>query len=112
MKDDGLVPILRTKLHPPPVPPDYVSRSRLDVARLSPVPLTLVSAAAGYGKTTLVSGWLRQWDGQSAWVSLDEHDSDPRAFLRCVCAAVQALFPSAMPDTCDLVRAANLPPTS
>ena len=34
-------------------------------------PLTLVSAAVGYGKGTLVSAWLEEWDGPSAWGSLD-----------------------------------------
>jgi LuxR family maltose regulon positive regulatory protein len=59
-KDNSHNSILRTKLHRPPVPADYVHRSRM----LSPLerggnrPVTLVSAPAGYGKNTLVSSWL------------------------------------------------------
>jgi len=50
--------LIRTKLHRPPVPRDYVARHRLDTAQLTVVPLTLVSAAAGYGKSVLLSGWM------------------------------------------------------
>ena len=54
------IPLLRTKLHRPPVPRDYVHRPRL-TARLEDGrnhPLVLVSAPAGYGKSTLVGHWL------------------------------------------------------
>ena len=53
-------PILRTKLHRPPVPPDLVRLPAL-IERLNrhrDLPLTLVSAPAGYGKSTLMSAWL------------------------------------------------------
>ena len=53
-------------------------------------PVTLVSAAAGFGKSVLVSGWLEGWTGPSAWVSLDESDNDLRQFLSYVCAAVES----------------------
>jgi LuxR family maltose regulon positive regulatory protein len=66
------IPLVRTKLHRPPVPRDHVHRARL-VERLeerSYRPLTLVSAPAGYGKSTLVSCWLETCDCPSGWVSL------------------------------------------
>jgi LuxR family maltose regulon positive regulatory protein len=53
-------------------------------------PLTLVSAKAGSGKTTLVSEWLHQQDRPAAWLSLDASDSDPRRFFRYLVAALQA----------------------
>ena len=61
-------PILRTKLYRPLLSPDLVPRSQL-VTRLDELrsrPLTLVSAAAGYGKSTMASLWLEAWDGPYA----------------------------------------------
>jgi len=54
--------------------------------------LVLISAPAGYGKTTLIATWLRQLDGVlSCWLSLDEDDSDPQQFFRYLTAAVRPL---------------------
>ena len=76
--------LLRTKLHQPPNTPDLVPRPRL-LERLEgrrrERPLTLVCALAGYGKTTLVSSWLEAPDWPSAWLSLDEDDTDLPLFL-------------------------------
>ncbi|MGB5674188.1 MAG: transcriptional regulator, partial [Gemmatimonadota bacterium] len=104
--------LLRTKLHRPPVPRDHVTRPRLDVGLLPTYPVTLVSAAAGFGKSVLVSGWLEGWTAPSAWVSLDESDNDLRQFLSYVCAAVETVFPSALPEVCDLLEAPTLPPVT
>ncbi len=86
--------ILQTKLYIPPRRPYWIDRSRL-LARLVVAPQTkliLVSAPAGYGKTTLVTAWLRQLDGvQSCWLSLDEDDGDPQQFFRYLAAAIEAL---------------------
>ncbi len=86
--------ILQTKLYLPPPRPNGVERPRL-LDRLAVTPQTkliLVSAPAGYGKTTLVANWLRQLDGvQGCWLSLDEDDSDPQHFFRYLAAAVQPL---------------------
>ena len=73
-----IVPILRTKLYRPPVARDVVVREELE-ARLETalrLPLTLVSAPAGYGKTTLASHYLENSETPSAWPSLDEVDGD------------------------------------
>ena len=68
----------------PPVQPGLVSRPRLveqlDEGLRLGHKLTLISAPAGYGKTTLVSGWVHQNDLRAAWVSLDEGDNDPSRF--------------------------------
>jgi LuxR family maltose regulon positive regulatory protein len=53
--------------------------------------LTLISAAAGFGKTTLLSEWVSQSDTAVAWVSLDEGDNDPIRFLTYFVAALQTL---------------------
>ena len=51
--------------------------------------LTLASAPAGFGKTTLITAWLSQIDPPVAWVSLDEDDSDPQQFFRYIGAGIQ-----------------------
>jgi LuxR family maltose regulon positive regulatory protein len=73
-------------------------------------PLTLVSAPAGYGKTTLVSSWLSSLDSPSAWVSLDEYDDDLEIFLTYFLTAVRSLFPDAANDSLALLHAPELPP--
>ena len=87
------VPILATKLYIPPGRTRLVSRSRLHTLLEQGMRqhhrLTLVSARAGAGKTTLVSEWLRHQERSTAWVSLDRSDSDPRRFFRYVIAALQ-----------------------
>ena len=55
--------------------------------------LTLVSAPAGYGKTTMVSEWLRGLSMPSAWLSLDESDNDPSRFMAYFIAAIQSIQP-------------------
>ncbi len=108
------VPILTTKLYRPPVTADYVSReslqARLDAGR--EMPLTVVSAPAGYGKSTLISGWLEANGHPSAWLSLDEAEGDLRTFLSYLVAAVRTVVPEACPATLSLLGAGDLPPTS
>lgn len=106
--------ILRTKLHRPGLPGDFVSRPRLH-ERLDAGfarPLTLVTAPAGYGKTTLVSRWLESRPEKSAWVSLDESDADVLALLRCTVAAVRLTCPAACSETHALLQELNQPPVS
>ncbi len=107
--------ILVTKLFLPRCRPDLVARpsllARLDAARN--VPLTLVAAPAGFGKTTLLAEWLtartegRELRAESvasprspqssvlspyvAWLSLDDGDNDPGTFLRYLIAALQTI---------------------
>jgi LuxR family maltose regulon positive regulatory protein len=56
--------------------------------------LTLVSAPAGYGKTTLLANWLAQTNIPSAWLSLDEDDNDPHRFFQYFIAALQSIIPA------------------
>ena len=74
-------------------------------------PLTLVSAAAGSGKTTLLSDWLATCPCPSAWLSLDEGDSDLAVFLNYFLAALRTVVPGACETTLALLQAAELPPT-
>ena len=75
--------ILATKLYVPPPRPRVVLRPRL-IERLNEGlhrKLTLISAPAGFGKTTLLSEWVAGCQRPAAWLSLDEGDSDPTRFL-------------------------------
>ena len=87
------MPALATKLHRPQPRADLVSRSRLfeRLTESEHTRLTLISAPAGFGKTTLVSQWVAELpEGQNAvWVSLDAGDNDPRRFLTHFVAALQ-----------------------
>ncbi len=97
-------PLLSTKLSIPPLRPDLVPRprliERLDDALRAERGLGLVSAPAGFGKTTLVAAWLRRLknlkDAPSdvAWLSLDEGDSDPAHFLAYLLAALRSVDPA------------------
>jgi LuxR family maltose regulon positive regulatory protein len=87
--------LLATKLYIPPVRKNLVSRPRLvrllDEARQQDKKLTLISASAGYGKTTLVAEWLRSVEVKTAWLSLDPSDNDPARFLAYLIAALQQI---------------------
>jgi LuxR family maltose regulon positive regulatory protein len=83
--------LLLTKLFVPQVRANRVARPAL-VAQLNrglAGRLTVVSAPAGFGKTTLVADWLRQVDRPYTWLSLDEGDNDASRFLTYLTAAVQ-----------------------
>src|SRR5258708_25834755 len=86
-------PILATKLYIPPPRPKVVFRPRL-IERLNEGlhgKLTLISAAAGFGKTTLVSEWVASCERPVAWLSLDEGDNDPTRFVAYLIAALQTV---------------------
>jgi LuxR family maltose regulon positive regulatory protein len=83
--------IIRTKINPPHLDNDLVSRNRL-FNRLDDslhARLFLICAPAGYGKTMLAASWLGSRSYQTAWVSLDERDNDPVRFWAYLIAALQ-----------------------
>jgi len=83
--------LLVTKFTIPPVRSLLLQRSHLltilDQSRS--FPLTLLSASAGFGKTTLLSTWASQSTSQVAWLTLDEQDNDPTRFWAYVIAALR-----------------------
>jgi ATP/maltotriose-dependent transcriptional regulator MalT/DNA-binding SARP family transcriptional activator len=86
---------LRTKLLPPRPAPELLSRTRLTdrlLANLS-YPLTLVTANAGSGKTTLVADFLRTHKRQFVWYQLDHTDTDPSVFLGYLTFGIQQQVP-------------------
>jgi LuxR family transcriptional regulator, maltose regulon positive regulatory protein len=87
--------VVGSKIRVPQVSAGTVSRTAL-VNRLRAAgafPLVLVVAPAGYGKTTLLSQWSARDARAFAWVSIDEHDNEPLAFLRHVAAALDRTEP-------------------
>jgi LuxR family maltose regulon positive regulatory protein len=87
--------ILATKLYIPTPRSKAVLRSRL-IERLNEglsagCTLTLISAAAGFGKTTLVSAWIAGCGRPVAWLSLDEGDNDPARFITYLVKALQTI---------------------
>ena len=85
--------ILATKLYIPPIRPELVSRPRL-IEQLNAGlhrKLTLISAPAGFGKTTLLSEWVAGCERPVAWLSLDEGDNDLVCFLTYLVAALQTI---------------------
>lgn len=107
--------LLATKFfHPAPRPND-VARERL-VGRLqrglaAGRPLTLVSAPAGYGKTTLVAAWLAGSERPHAWLRLDPADDEPGRFLLHLVAALRCLEPDLAEALFVALQAGQLPPT-
>ena len=72
--------------------------------------VTLISAPAGYGKSTLAAQWLEQSHLPSAWLSLDKYDNNVEYFLRYVIAAVRTIVPEFGFDIEHLLLSAQLPP--
>ena len=106
-------PILATKLYTPPPRPRIVLRPHL-TDRLNEGlqrRLTLVSAPAGFGKTTLLSDWLAGCGRPAAWLSLDEGDSDPTRFLSYLVAALQTIAPNIGEGVLGALRSPRPPPT-
>ncbi|HVP20542.1 MAG TPA: tetratricopeptide repeat protein, partial [Anaerolineaceae bacterium] len=106
-------PILATKLYPPPAPKKMIFRPRL-IERLnegldSSCKLTLISAPAGFGKTTLLSEWIANCKRSVAWLSLDEEDSDLTRFLTYLIAALQTLIADIGNDTLGMLQSHPLP---
>jgi LuxR family transcriptional regulator, maltose regulon positive regulatory protein len=87
---------LRTKLLPPRPAPQLLSRPRLTDRLLANLgyPLTLVTANAGSGKTTLVADFLRTHERQFVWYQLDHTDADPAIFLGYLGFGIQKLVPA------------------
>ena len=106
------MPLLSTKLYIPSPRPNAVNRSRLltrlDVGLFGR--LTLVSAPAGFGKTTLVSAWVSGCGRPVAWLSLDAGDNDPTRFLTYLTAAVQTVAPGVGDGVLSALRSPQPPP--
>jgi LuxR family maltose regulon positive regulatory protein len=103
---------LQTKLYIPPPRSDLVPRPRLS-ERLEAGTrgkLTLISAPAGYGKSTLVSEWITRSKVPTAWLSLDASDNDPAQFFIYLIDALQGINPDIGVDIQSILEAGADPP--
>jgi LuxR family maltose regulon positive regulatory protein len=111
MVSEMATPLLATKLHPPRLRRGTVDRPRLTeyAAKGERPALTLVSAPAGFGKTTLLAGWIEAAadEARTAWLSLDAGDNDPAVFWTYVVAALQTARPDVGEDALTRLRAAQ-----
>jgi len=105
-------PIIRTKINKPRLTSDLVQRPHLVeyLNRGLDRKLTLVSAPAGFGKTTLVLSWLGVCQKPSVWLSLDESDNDLSIFLLYFVAVIRNRYPQACENANRLLEANQLPP--
>jgi LuxR family maltose regulon positive regulatory protein len=110
---EKVTPILATKLYIPRLRPNVVIRPRL-LERLNEGlhrNLTLISAPAGFGKTTLVSEWVLGCQRPTAWLSLDEGENDPTRFLTYLVAALQTLAATIGEGVSGVLQSPQPPPT-
>ncbi len=108
------LPILATRLYIPPPRSKIVLRPRLieqlNKGLSSGRKLTLFSASAGFGKTTLVSEWVAVCERPVAWLSLDEGDNDPTQFLIYLVAALQTIAANIGARVLGVLQAPQPPP--
>jgi LuxR family maltose regulon positive regulatory protein len=103
--------MLLTKLHIPPAGNNIVHRSELyeklniGLSRK----LILISAPAGFGKTTIVSDWINQNKIPAAWFSLDNGDNDPVEFLSYIISGIQSIQPAFGKGALKLLNSPNTP---
>ncbi len=105
-------PVLKTKLHRPPITKDLVLRSELieNISLNKHLPLTLVSAPAGYGKSIAISQWIESTNEKYAWVSLDKEHNDLRIFLKYLVAAIRLSYPRTLASIDAFEKSRDLPP--
>jgi LuxR family maltose regulon positive regulatory protein len=112
------LPLIETKLFRPSPRPGMVARPRLQerLDRGLGAKLMLVSAPAGFGKSTLLVEWLAAAESRAgstvrgAWLSLDAADNDPARFWRYVVAAIRTAVPGVGEDALTLLDEARPPP--
>ncbi len=102
--------LVQTKLHPPHISREIVARPRLLTLFEPEAELTLVIAAAGYGKTTLLCDWLSALHRPAAWLTLDGDDDNLVQFLTYLTLAMRRPFPGFGDALFDQLAAPTLPP--
>ena len=98
--------LLKTKLDIPPVRSEQVGRPRLFEQLDAGLErkLTLISAPAGYGKTTLVSAWIKARGIPTAWFSIEPEDNHPESFWFYVITALQNMDGRVGEDSLAMLR--------
>ena len=110
--------LISTKIQVPLLRPNHIKRDRIET-RLSKGlisdgiftrKVTLISAPAGYGKTSLANSWIRDIPAASCWVSIDENDNDPARFLTYLVKALQTKTPDIGKPSLAYLQSPKLPP--
>ena len=106
------IPLIRTKLHLPVTRLELVSRPRLQVRIAEGLrgPLTLITAPAGFGKTTLLASFIVNCGLPIAWLSLDKDDNQVEGFLNYLVAALQETVHTIGSGAAQLLGAARQAP--
>lgn len=103
--------LLQTKFFKPRLTWDYIPRidvlGKLNIGR--EFPLILVSAPAGYGKSTLVAGWLEFAKVNFSWLSLSEYDDDPLVFIRYFPESITHKLPGFADEVRQILQASEQP---
>jgi LuxR family transcriptional regulator, maltose regulon positive regulatory protein len=104
--------LLDTKIYLPRLRSGHVPRPRLGerLTRGAELKLTLISAPAGFGKTTLLAGWIDLSRHSTAWVSLDQSDNHAASFWSYVVAALQTVEPHIGANAIALLQSPQPPP--
>jgi len=106
--------LLTAKFFRPALPPQQVARTQLvaqlDAGLNAHHPLALISASAGYGKSTLAAEWLAQVERPAAWLSLEEADDEPLRFFSYFVAALQRVAVKVGTELAPALDAGQLPP--
>lgn len=105
--------LIATKLYIPPARPEIVPRPRLteQLNANRRHKLTLISAPAGFGKTTLVSQWIAPGQWPAAWLSLADEESDPGRFLTYLITALQTIAGDVGAQVLPLLQSPQPPPS-
>lgn len=103
--------MLLTKLHIPPAGNNIVHRSELHEKLNIGLDrkLILISAPAGFGKTTLLSDWINQQNIPTAWFSIDKADNDPVEFLSYIISGIQNINKEFGQSALKLIKSPNRP---
>ena len=105
-------PVLKTKLYIPGVRAHHVSRARLidSMQGIRSCTLTLISAPAGFGKTSLLAEWIAGSSLAVSWLSLDNDDNHPGRFLAYLIHSLQSIDESIGAEAWSMLQMPEPPP--
>src|SRR5512132_2136343 len=102
-------PLLKTKISVPRLPGEFIHRPRLTdrINQGVKVPLTLLIAPAGFGKTNLLIEWTRTTNLPVAWLTIDGDDNELSRFIRYVIGALQTVELGLGEEALDLLQSSQ-----
>ena len=111
-KNDHNITILKSKLIPPPVLDYFIPRTSItdELEQNINKTMTLVSAGAGFGKSTAISLWLKQTQRLHAWMSIGDEHNNLKVFLVYMITALDQIQPGSMSKSEKVIKNHPLPP--